>query len=191
MFKKTKEMLSMISMFDNAVHHMDRLSKRFTQKAKSTWDAHTEQKIKCYHVDPTAPFFMPKRANNTDAAYDVHSVEDKVIPRGKHAIVRLNLRIETPEGWQVRVLGRSGLGTKGIQIHQGVVDYGYGREICVVVYNINYTNPESPKNMFTIAKGDRIAQIQARRLDNYDFSYEDFSTEDSREGLGSTGSRPM
>jgi dUTP pyrophosphatase len=98
---------------------------------------------------------LPVRKHDTDAGYDVASIEDLVVPVAKMRVVRTGVRVALPKGYEIDVRSRSGLARK----HQvfvlnspGTIDAGYRGDIEVMLFNLG----DKP---FSIAKGDRIAQL--------------------------------
>ena len=100
---------------------------------------------------------MPVRAHDGDAGLDLVAVEGAVLaPGGGRATIGTGIAVEVPHGWAGLVCPRSGLAARhgiGVVNGPGVVDAGYRGEVRVVLHN---TDPVEP---FTIAPGDRIAQL--------------------------------
>ncbi len=110
-------------------------------------------KVKFKLLSPLAK--LPARQHAHDAGYDVVSVEEKVIPAGKWALVRTGLAVELPETMELQVRSRSGLALKeGVFCLNapGTVDAGYRNEIGVILANLGSSD-------FIIHPGDRIAQF--------------------------------
>lgn len=96
---------------------------------------------------------VPKYAREGDAAMDLYSCEDYVVPPKKRQLVSTGISMELPEGYWSNIRGRSGLALKkGISILGGVIEHGYRGEYGVIVYN---TGEED----FVISAGDRVAQL--------------------------------
>lgn len=99
---------------------------------------------------------LPKYAKPGDAALDLYTVADVVIP--PHYVDRRTYLIGTgvavaiPEGCFGSIRERSGLALNGLQVGGGVVDSGYRGEVMVVVRNLAQQPME-------IKKGERIAQL--------------------------------
>lgn len=99
---------------------------------------------------------LPAAAHDGDAGLDLRSVEEAVLAPGARALVGVGLAVEIPPGHAGLVLPRSGLAARhGITILNapGLVDSGYRGELRVALLN---TDPDTP---FTVAPGDRIAQL--------------------------------
>lgn len=99
---------------------------------------------------------IPAYAKPGDAGIDLRACESLEIQPGDRAIVHCGFAIEIPEGFCGLVIPRSGLAAKhGITVlnSPGLIDSGYRGEVCVVLLNTDKSN------LFTISKGDRIAQL--------------------------------
>lgn len=102
-------------------------------------------------------------------------------------VIHTGLYIKLPKGFEAQVRPRSGLALKhGITVLNapGTIDSDYTGEILVILYNTSITP-------FSIAEGDRIAQLVITRHSTASFVevdklYEGSSERKSR-GLGSTG----
>lgn len=108
-------------------------------------------KFKRIHPDAVLPAY----AHPSDAGMDVRSVEDVIIPAGRHALVRTGLVALLPLGYEIQVRPRSGLALKfGVTVlnSPGTIDAGYRGEIGVILVNLGSAD-------FAVAKGDRIAQL--------------------------------
>jgi dUTP pyrophosphatase len=140
--------------------------------------------IRIHRLDKTVE--LPKYAKRGDAAFDLRSVEDKLVKSGHKELVKTGLRIAVPEGYCGLIWDRSGLAAKnGIHCLAGVLDSGYRGEIVVVLHNLG-------KEDFLIEKSMRIAQmliqpVETARLVEVE-ELED-STERGQGGLGHTGLR--
>jgi dUTP pyrophosphatase len=78
-----------------------------------------------------------------------------ILEKGKSAMIPTNLSVEIPEGYEIQVRPRSGLAAKhGVTVLNtpGTIDADYRGEIKVILINLGTED-------FTIARGDRIAQI--------------------------------
>ena len=96
---------------------------------------------------------VPSYAHDGDAAMDLCSTENYVVPAGKRVLVSTGIAMELPEGYWANIRGKSGLAfKKGISILGGVIEHGYRGEYGVVFLN---TGDED----FVIKAGDKIAQV--------------------------------
>ena len=100
---------------------------------------------------------IPTRAHPGDAGIDLVATEGALLRAGGgRAIIGTGIAIEVPLGWAGLVCPRSGLAAKhgiGVVNGPGIIDAGYRGEVRVVLYN------SDPSVDFTIAPGDRIAQL--------------------------------
>mgnify|MGYP002075036277 CR=1 FL=1 len=69
---------------------------------------------------------LPKKGSAKAAGYDLHSVEDAIVPAEGKAIVKTGISIAIPAENYARIAPRSGLAAKNhIQVGAGVVDEDY------------------------------------------------------------------
>lgn len=114
---------------------------------------------------------------NLDAPITLQPMERCLVPTG--------LRIALPEGYEAQVRPRSGLALKhGITLLNtpGTIDADYRGEIGVIMVNLS-TEP------FTIADGERIAQLVIARYEQAEWLETDAldETERGEGGFGHTG----
>jgi len=96
---------------------------------------------------------VPSYAHEEDAAMDLFSCEDYVVPVGKRQLVSTGIAMELEKGYWSSIRGKSGLAyKKGICILGGVIEYTYRGEYGVIVLN---TGDED----FVIKAGDKVAQV--------------------------------
>ena len=104
---------------------------------------------------------LPSKAHPTDAGLDLRSTIDCEISDGCIGVVPTGFAVELPQGSVGIVVGRSGLGKKGLSLGNniGVVDVNYRGEImCIMKYDAPFPSvTQAPP--FVISKGDRIAQL--------------------------------
>lgn len=129
--------------------------------------------------------FLPTYSNPGDAGADLKSTQDIVIPARGRALVTTGVKIALPNGFVALVHPRSGLAAKhGITVLNtpGTVDAGYRGEIMVTLYN---TSDED----FSVARGDRIAQLVIQQVEKANFVSVSELPESERgsRGFGSTG----
>jgi dUTP pyrophosphatase len=96
---------------------------------------------------------LPKRQTAGAAGYDLHSAESVGILPMNRKLVDTGIRIAIPPGYYGRIAPRSGLAGRGITCHPGTIDEDYRGTIKVLMINLQTDGD------FTIAKGDRIAQL--------------------------------
>lgn len=102
-------------------------------------------------LNPSAT--IPTQANETDAGYDLVSVESYTLKPSERKLFKTGLAVEIPQGFYGRVAPRSGLAYKhGIDVLAGVIDSGYRGEVGVILINLGSVD-------MTISTGDRLAQL--------------------------------
>ena len=115
-------------------------------------------------LDPGLP--LPTYAHPGDAGVDLFAREDVRLPPGHRALVPTGVSIALPAGYAAFVHPRSGLATRhGITVvnSPGTIDAGYRGEILVNLLNTDTAQA------FTIARGDRIAQLVVQRVSEAHF----------------------
>ena len=136
---------------------------------------------------PGCDDLFPAKAHEDDAAYDLRSREDMVLPPGRSTLVPAGFKMELPIGFEAQVRPRSGLALKHdlmLTNSPGTIDAGYRGEVGVIMYNAG-------KEDFVIKKGDRIAQMVFARLPETELvPVTELSATDRGEGgFGSTGKK--
>jgi dUTP pyrophosphatase len=119
-----------------------------------------------------------------DAGMDLCSVVDTVLEPGVPQAVATGLSIELPPGFEAQVRPRSGMALKHaitVPNSPGTVDPGYRGERKGILLNLG-------KAPYTIAKGDRIAQMIIARYEAVELVESDLSeTTRGEGGFGSSG----
>lgn len=110
-------------------------------------DKKIKVKFKKLNSNAQTPVYKSEEA----AAFDLHSVEEKIILPGETTIVCTGIAIELPKGFCLQFWDRSSLGSKGITKFAGLIDSDYRGELKVVFNN-------TTKQPYKIEKGDRIIQ---------------------------------
>ena len=125
----------------------------------------------------------PKFANPGGACFDVASAEALYLVPGCVHKVHTGLKFDIPEGYELRMYSRSGHGMKGISLANsvGVIDSGYTGELIVLLRN-------ESREAFHVRVGDRIAQAQLKRLEQYDLVQIEAITKTTERGDGGFGS---
>lgn len=139
--------------------------------------------------------FVPVKATDGSAAYDVFAPCDTIIRPGRQ-VVDLQFAIELPYGYEAKIESRSGYSSKGFagyatrtcdslrrfdcDVLTGKVDSDYRGPVGVIVNNRDST--------FFIKQGQRIAQLTIYSVGVADFVECDelSDTERSTGGFGST-----
>jgi len=96
----------------------------------------------------------PKYNYESDSGFDLHSIEEIVLPPFGRALVPTGLSFDIKDGYEIQVRTKSGLAiNQGLMVlnSPGTVDNGYNGEIKVIVMNMNNSN-------LTINKGQKVAQ---------------------------------
>jgi dUTP pyrophosphatase len=127
----------------------------------------------------------PRKAHHDDAAFDLRSRVDMVLPPGETVLVPTGLHIELPVGYEAQVRPRSGMSLKHsllIVNSPGTIDAGYRGEVGVIMHNLK-------SESFEVKRGDRIAQMVINKLPEVHFEFADELSETRRGegGFGSTG----
>ena len=128
---------------------------------------------------------MPAKAHFDDAAFDLRSRVDMVLPVRKSVVVPAGFSLELPVGYEAQIRPRSGLALKYdlmLTNSPGTIDAGYRGEVGVIMYN-------GGTEEFTIKRGDRIAQMVIARLPEVKLVVAESLSETDRGsgGFGSTG----
>jgi len=131
---------------------------------------------------------LPDLARMTAGAsgYDLRAAVDTPLQLepGRLALVPTGLRLEIPMDFEGQVRPRSGLAVKhqiGVLNSPGTIDSDYRGEVKVLLYNFG----DAP---FTIARGDRIAQLVFVRVYHPEIEVRDLGgTDRSSGGFGHTG----
>ena len=142
--------------------------------------------IKVKKVTDTA--IVPTKSRKTDAGYDLYADEDKAIYPEETKLISTGIAFAIPDGYAGLIWDRSGLGSKGIHRHAGVVDSSYRGEVKVCLSN-SLSGHHSAENIYFISKGDRIAQILFQKVPHFDLveTEELDDTDRGSSGFGSSG----
>lgn len=128
---------------------------------------------------------LPSYSSAGSAGMDLHAAESRVIVPHTSALIRTDIRVAVPDGYELQVRPRSGLALKrmiSVLNTPGTVDSDYRGVVGVILIN----HSDTP---FYVAVGDRIAQavlcpvarcewVRVASLDN---------TDRGSGGFGSTG----
>jgi dUTP pyrophosphatase len=96
--------------------------------------------------------FLPKRAHDLDAGYDLYSREDGRIFPDARAVFDTGVHMAIPEGYEGHIRSRSSMMVKKGCITDGTIDSGYTGSIGVILFNLS-------GKLVEIKKGEKIAQI--------------------------------
>ncbi len=130
---------------------------------------------------------LPQRATVDSAGMDLVAAVDMGIAPGERKLVPTGLKVAVPSGYELQLRPRSGLALKhGITLPNtpATIDADYRGELQVILINLG-------SETFTIARGDRIAQMLVQRVEPVRFREVDELPESVRGegGFGSTGVR--
>lgn len=131
-------------------------------------------------LDPGA--YMPKRAHELDAGFDLCSPVDDVVFPNCSLTIDTGVHVEIPKGYVGMVKSKSGLNVKYGILSEGVIDAGYTGRIRVKLYN--HGNCAVP-----ISKGQKISQLVILPIITPELELVDSleDTERGESGFGSTG----
>lgn len=131
--------------------------------------------------------FVPFKAHESDAAYDIMAAESKKIEPLDTAVVSAGFKIELESGYEAQIRPRSGNALKKkIQIANapGTIDSGFRGEVGVIIFNAN-----KDETLF-IKKGDKIAQMVISKIPEVEMEIVksvNSETDRGANGFGSTG----
>ncbi len=139
-------------------------------------------RVKTLHTDAVVPAY----AHEDDAGADLYAAEDVELAPFARAVVPTGVALALPSGHAAFIHPRSGLSSKhGITVVNapGTIDAGYRGEIKVPLINLD------PEATYTVARGDRIAQLVVQAVAHARFHPVDVldDTERGVGGFGSTG----
>lgn len=103
-------------------------------------------------IHPNSVF--PKYNYESDSGFDLHSVEDIVLPPFGRALVPTGIKLNIPLEYEVQIRPKSGLAlNQGLTVLNtpGTVDSGYNGEIKVIIFNTNNISIQ-------VTKGMKVAQ---------------------------------
>lgn len=128
---------------------------------------------------------LPAYATAHAAGMDVVAAEALTIAAGERHAVATGFALAIPEGYEVQVRPRSGLALKhGITCLNtpGTIDADYRGEVKIILANFG-------QEPFSVARGDRIAQLVAAPVQRATFAEVDMldPTVRGEGGFGSTG----
>ena len=129
--------------------------------------------------DDAIPFTYSREG---DACMDMYAAYDYIIMPGTSEIIKTNIALEIPEGYEGIVRGRSGLASQGILCHIGTIDCNYRGNIGVILFN-------ATRDSFNIYKGNRIGQFSIHPVTHINLiqSKELSKTNRGELGYGSSG----
>lgn len=126
---------------------------------------------------------MPTRGTKEAACFDLYVSEDTILPHDEGVPVSTGIAMGIPEGFCVKVYGRSSLCKRGIQVSTGIIDSDYTGEIKVQCVNFGHALP------VLLKAGERIGQFMVEYIVPVELERvaDMRQTERGANGLGSTG----
>ncbi len=126
--------------------------------------------------------YVPERAHDADAGYDLRTRERAELPAGDSVTIDTGVHMEIPRGYVGILKSKSGLNVKHGITGTGTIDSGYTGSIRVKLYN-----DSSEPHIFE--KGDKIIQIVLFPIFTPDLHVVDSlaNTERGDGGFGSSG----
>lgn len=97
--------------------------------------------------------YLPEKAHDTDAGFDIRTPKDFIVPVEGSAIIDTGVHVEIPNGYVGMLKSKSGLNVKHSIIGEGTIDSGYTGSIVVKLYNLNKYEHHH------FSKGDKIIQL--------------------------------
>lgn len=128
--------------------------------------------------------YMPSKAHETDAGFDLRCYERVTVPARGSAVIKTGVHIELPPSSVGMLKSKSGLNVKHGITSEGVIDEGYTGEIVAKLYN------DSDKD-YTFEAGDKITQLVVLpvfKVNIIQTDIENFAeTDRGDKGFGSSG----
>lgn len=127
---------------------------------------------------------MPTRGSKEAACFDLYVSEDVILPHQEGVLVPTGVAMAIPEGFCVKIYGRSSMHRRGVQIQTGIIDSDFSNgEIKIQAINFGRTLP------ILLKKGERIAQFMVEKLEPTEIEQVEKTRETERgdQGFGSTG----
>lgn len=139
--------------------------------------------IKAPRLKYKAPYELKK--DKGDQGWDIRANIDTVLNPSETKLIDTGLYFEFRDGLYADVRARSGISSKGVLCHTGLVDSDYRGEIKVCMTNLS-------KTPYVIKKGDRIAQLVfGKEVLVEPIKADEIDTDTSRgdKGFGSSGKK--
>jgi deoxyuridine 5'-triphosphate nucleotidohydrolase len=125
----------------------------------------------------------PHRASEGAAGYDLYAPAAVSLPPHQVTIVPLNIAVQIPPGYFLKLWGRSSLERKGVVTLGGVIDSDYRGPISLILLNTS-------ENLVKLNKNERVCQAVFLKYEQVVFRHVfDLDPSDRDQGgFGSTGS---
>lgn len=79
---------------------------------------------------------MPKRANETDAGYDIYAAETVILEPQEKAVIKTDIAVNIPEGYVGLLTSRSGVSSKThLVVETGKIDAGFHGNMGINIKN--------------------------------------------------------
>ena len=124
--------------------------------------------------------YMPEKAHEIDAGWDIRTREDGYVGPGGWAVIDTGVHTAIPEGYVGFLKSKSGLNVKHGIRSEGVIDSGYTGSIVVKLYN-------DTDKLYAYDKGDKISQLVILPIPETEMIHVDH-LEDTERGTGGFGS---
>ena len=126
--------------------------------------------------------YVPERAHELDAGYDLRTPRPVLVRAHDSASVDTGVHVEIPPGYVGFLMSKSGLNMKHGLTGTGTIDAGYTGSICATIHN----HSDTP---YLFAGGDKIIQLVLLPIITPDLEFVDGleETERGSKGFGSTG----
>ena len=126
--------------------------------------------------------YMPEKAHETDAGYDIRTPHSFLLRRSDMVMVHTGIHVNIPVGFYGELASKSGLCRDSeITTEAGIIDSGYTGEICVIL--------KSGMKQRYFEAGDKITQLIIHELPYTELEAVDSlpHTDRGADGFGSTG----
>ena len=126
--------------------------------------------------------YMPERAHEADAGYDLRSPIKTILYAGESVVIDTGVHIQIPRGFAGVLKSKSGLNINHDIVGEGLIDSGYTGSIRVKLYNHGTED-------YMIEVGDKISQLVILPIHTPDLVLVEELEETDRgnNGFGSTG----
>ena len=140
-------------------------------------------------LDPGA--FMPTKAHDTDAGFDLYLKENIPLCIGIYNLINTGVHFAIPAGWEGQIRPRSSSSIRYIDVAFGTIDSGYTGSVGIYVkYMPSDYYLSKHGSPLLLKKGERIAQIVFNQVPNVNLELGDVTglqTERGANGFGSSG----
>ena len=126
--------------------------------------------------------YLPTRAHEADAGYDLYAIEGCTIYPGKSKVFDTGVHVQLEKGTCGLIVSKSGLNVRSGCVSEGLIDSGYTGSIRVKLYNHGM-------NPVTIEVGQKISQMVILPIFTPELELVEKleDTERGNGGFGSTG----